>query len=286
MSINTHARYTVVLNELLRNEETKVLIDKVLSRYPMYKPTSKNEYIPRIVPTREELNQKILNYYKYREIGFETVGRFLDELNTTMCEIMPYYNQLMFTADQDYNIIYNVDYKKTIDTSKKGETKSVTTGDSETNVESKGTDTSSTNSKSTDNSEINSSVNHTNKNVQSETPQNEISVTADNIDSVPYADKVSWNKDQNTDKSTTTGTSTSDASTSAVSNSTGKNKSEMNSTTDGTSKDDESTVETTKGNFGVVSAQDLIEKYRGIIINIEQMIINDERLSELFMLVY
>lgn len=286
MSINTHAKYTVVLNELLRNEETRVLIDDVLSRYPMYKPTSKNEYIPRIVPTREELNQKILNYYKYREIGFETVGRFLDELNTTMCEIMPYYNQLMFTADQDFNIIYNVDYKKTIDTNRNGESSSVTTGDSETNVESNSNDTSSTNTSTTDNSEINSTVNHDSKNVQSETPQNELSITADNIDSVPYADKVSWNKDKNTDKSTTTGSSTGNTGTSSESNSTGKNTTEMNSKTDGTTKDNESTVETTKGNFGVVSAQDLIEKYRDIIINIEQMIINDNRLSELFMLVY
>ena len=258
MSINTHAKYTVVLNELLRNPETKSLIDDVLSKYPMYLPISKNEYIPRVVPTREELNQKILNYYKYREIGFESVGRFLDELNTTMCEIMPYYNQLMFTADQDYNIIYNVDYVRTTDTQKDGETTSSVN--------------SSANTHTNDNSEINSNVNHTSKNVNSETPQDELSIAAENIESIPYADKVSWNKDNNTDNSTTEGESTSETSSEGASQ--------------GTSKDIEKSVETTKGNFGVVSAQDLISKYRDIIINIEQMIINDNRLSELFMLVY
>ena len=48
----------------------------------------------------------------------------------------------------------------------------------------------------------------------------------------------------------------------------------------------ENSTETTKGNFGVVSAQDLILKYRETIINIEQMIINDERIKELFFTLY
>ena len=44
---------------------------------------------------------------------------------------MPRYNQLFFTADQDYNIIYNVDYKRTIDRNLDGENKSNTTGTAE-----------------------------------------------------------------------------------------------------------------------------------------------------------
>lgn len=286
MSITTHAKYTVVLNELLKNDETRALIDKVLTQYPIYKATSKNEYIPRIVPTREELNQKILNYYKYREIGFETVGRFLDELNTTMREIMPYYNQLMFTADQDFNIIYNVDYKKTIDTARKGESSGTVSGDTTSKSDNTSTGESTSDVTSSDTSTINSEVNHSNKNVQSETPQNELTISAKNIDTVPYADKVVWNKDENTDKSTTTGTASSITNTETSASGKSNSTVESSSTSEGKSSDTESTVETTKGNFGVVSAQDLIEKYRSIIINIEQRIINDERLAELFMLVY
>lgn len=286
MSINTHAKYTVVLNELLRHPETKAKIDDILSRYPMYTPKSKNEYIPRIVPTREELNRKILNYYKYREIGFETVGRFLDELETTMFEIMPYYNQLMFTADQDYNIIYNVDYVRTTDTKRDGETSGSVNGDTTSNSKTTASDVANTSTKADDKSTVNSQVNHNSKNVHSETPSNELDITADNIDSVPYADKVTWNKDTNNDSSTTTGESNSITATSSNTTGNADNTSQMHSKTEGKSKDNENTIETTKGNFGVVSAQDLIEKYRGIIINIEQLIINDERLAELFMLVY
>ncbi len=229
------ARYTEVLYNLLKNSRTKELIDEKMSTYPLYVSTSTHEYkIPDIIPTREELNNKILNYYKYREIGFETVGRFLDELEISLNEIMPYYNQLFFSADQDYNIIYNVDYRRTIDRNTEG------------------------NNSTSANSNANTTA--YSKNVSSDTPQNELNISNDNIDSVSYANNVNWAKSNGNDSAT------SDA--------------------ESQTSENESTVETTKGNFGVVSAQDLIEKYRKTILNIEQMIINDPRIEELFMMIY
>ena len=253
------ARYTEVLYNLLKNNRTKQLIDEKMSTYPLYVSTSQHEYgIPNIIPTREELNNKILNYYKYREIGFETVGRFLDELEISLNEIMPKYNQLFYSADQDYNIIYNVDYKRTIDRDLSGNT---TTSNSN-NTQSNSSDSTSTTTNSTS----------WNKNVNSDTPQDQLSITNKQIDSVNYANNVLWNKDDANQSGSTTGS----ANTSASGTSTGS----------GANTENESTIETTKGNFGVVSAQDLIEKYRKLIINIEQMIINDPRITELFMLVY
>lgn len=253
------ARYTEVLYNLLKNSRTKQLIDQKMSTYPLYVSTSKHEYnMPDIIPTREELNKKILNYYKYREIGFETVGRFLDELEISLNEIMPYYNQLFFSADQDYNIIYNVDYKRTIDRDLAGNTSSNNTS----NTTSNSTDSTSTNTESTS----------YNKNVSSDTPQNQLSITNKQIDSVDFANEARWNKDDATQEGTTEGSSSTTASGTASGT--------------GTNNENESTIETTKGNFGVVSAQDLIKKYREIIINIEQMIINDPRIQELFMMIY
>ena len=249
------ARYTEVLYNLLNNEQTKALIDEKMSTYPLYVSTSKQEYgIPNIIPTREELNKKILNYYKYKEIGFETVGRFLDELEISLNEIMPYYNQLFFSADQDYNIIYNVDYKRTIDRNLQGDTTSTSTGET----------TSNSSDSTTTNTDIYG------KNVESDTPQSQLSITNKQINQVDYANKVSWDNTSNTGTSTGTATTTADSTASGT----------------GSNTESESTLETTKGNFGVVSAQDLIEKYRKLIINIEQMIINDPRITELFMLVY
>lgn len=254
-----YARYTEVLYNLLNNEQTRALIDEKMSTYPLYVSTSKQEYgIPNIIPTREELNKKILDYYKYREIGFETVGRFLDELEISLNEIMPYYNQLFFSADQDYNIIYNVDYKRTIDRDLSGNTTSSSTGE--------------TTSNSNDSNTTSTTTNLYNKNVESDTPQSQLGITNKQIDSVDYANKVTWNKDTTEQSGTSTGTATTTADSTASGT--------------GTNKEIESTLETTKGNFGVVSAQDLIKKYRELIINIEQMIINDPRITELFMLIY
>lgn len=235
------ARYTEVLDNLLRNEDAKDAIDQAMSTYPLYET---NPNLTKVygtaykVPTRKELNDKILNFYRFREIGQETFGRWLFELETALNEIMPKYNQLFYSADQDFNPIYNVDYKKTIMGEQNANTNSTSTGND-----------SSTNEEFT-------------KSVNAKTPQDLLNISNTGIDSVNYADDASWGKASGS----TTGTNTTTGNTS----SNGSN----------------STIETTKGNFGVTSAQDLIIKYRDTIINIEQQIINDPRIKELFMLIY
>lgn len=251
------ARYTEVLDNLLRNEDAKTAIDNAMSDYPLYEtdPDKVRQYGTSYkVPTRQELNDKILNYYRYREIGQETFGRWLFELKTALSEIMPKYNQLFYSADQDFNPIYNVDYIKTINRNKKDTT--VGTQNSTSNTSSTGTD-SSTNEEYT-------------KSVNSKTPQNQLSIGNTDIDNVDYADDASWGKasGSTTGTNSTTGNTSSNGSNSVI------------------GKEDEGIIENTKGNFGVVSAQDLIIKYRETILNIEQEIINDPRIKELFMLVF
>lgn len=297
-----HAKYTMVLKNLLDDPKSKQMIDDALSTYPLYTKRSKEEFIPSYIPTREELNKKILNYYKYREIGFETFGRFLDEFEIAMNEIMPKYNLLFVSADQDFNIIYNVDYKRTYDTKRTGTHKDDTTTSDNTTTSGVGkvtsegetNGTSSGTSSGTDSSTTSNTMDANTKHVKSETPQSELGITAANIDSVDYADQVDWDKSGSTSSGTSSGTtsantsgttkdtstSTSDTTTSGTSASTGS----VNNT--GESSSNEEILETTKGNYGVVSAQELVRKYRETIINIEQMIINDIRIQELFMLVY
>ena len=251
------AKYTEVLDNLLRNEEASTEIAKAMSTYPLYQtdPNKTKEYgTAYTIPTRQELNNKILNYYRFREIGQETFGRWLFELETALNEIMPYYNQLFYSADQDFNPIYNVDYIR--DTQRHR---------SDTNIESQ---SSSTNS-STSGTDSSSSTDYT-KSVTSDTPQNQLSITNENIDTVDYASEASWGKNSNSTSgnSSTTGASSTNASNSVIGN------------------EKEGTIETTKGNFGVTSAQDLIIKYRETLLNIEQLIINDKRIQELFMLIY
>ena len=58
---------------------------------------------------RDILNKKILDTYWFREIGFETPGKFNWYLNTTLTNIMPYYNQLYQSELLKINPLYTMD---------------------------------------------------------------------------------------------------------------------------------------------------------------------------------
>lgn len=244
------AKYTVVLDTLLKDETYSKEIEKAMSSYELYEKRTTNNKIPTYIPTREQLNKKILDYYRFREIGFETPARFVFELETALNEIMPYYNQLFFSADQDYNMLYNADYTRETTIKKDGKT----------NVKA----TNETKQTSSDSTTTTSNI----KSVNSKTPQGELGITAENIDSVSYADDVTWNKENGT--SSGTGTSTG----------------EGTSNQEGTNNENEVHLEHLKGNYGMVTFQSLIQHYRELIMNIEQKIIKDHRIAELFMLVY
>lgn len=256
-----HAKYTEVLKNLLDDPAARAAIDKALSTYPLYKP----EKVYDLVPDREELNNRLLNHYKYREIGFETIGRFLDELQITMSEIMPRYNELFKTVVTMAELpspFDNVDVTETF----KETRKNTSTTDS-----SSGTETSST---AKDTTTTTNTVASDSKQVQTQTPQGNINIPAKNIDSVPYADQVNWGKDD----SASNGSSTSNGTTTAESDTTATETTEGNGTTEHTY--------TKKGNQGVNTyAHDMLE-FRTQIIDVVDQIVNDPRINELFMLVY
>lgn len=56
---------------------------------------------------RGELEKKIIEHYYFRQIGFETVGRFKFELNVMLREIMPRYIKIYKTTLYKYNPIEN-----------------------------------------------------------------------------------------------------------------------------------------------------------------------------------
>lgn len=80
-------------------------------RYPIWKEDH-----------RAELEKKIIEHYMFRQIGFETPGRFKFELNKKMREIMPYYVKIWKTTQYDYNPIENYNMREgSTDTSKHSE---------------------------------------------------------------------------------------------------------------------------------------------------------------------
>ena len=255
------AKYTIELNEIMRDGNANVQLQKALSTYPMYQPISNHPDVIAIIPTREELNKKLLNHYKYREIGFETVGRFLEELEFAMCEIMPYYNQMynsveiMAKIDDPFG---NVDVTETTRETRSGTAKS--------------NDNGTVNASANDNSSTNSSVNSTSKTLESETPQGNIAVTANNIDTVTHADKGVWVKNGSNDTASTSGESSSETT------STNASESETSETIEH--------IYTKVGNQGVNTyAHDMVE-FRTSIIDVTMMILEDGRIKDLFMQVF
>ena len=233
------AKYTVLLCDIMKNNKED--LDKALSTYPIYTPV--NEMYYSIIPTREEVNTKLLNHYKYREIGFETVGRFLEELEISMNEIMPYYYQLMKSEDIMNAVddpFGNVDVTETFEQS------------SSDNSSGSATSTGSSSGSATSNG----------KNVMVDTPQNNLSIN--NIDSVEYASNIDYSKLSSSDETSSTNTSTTESTASGTTTHT------LNR----------------KGNQGVNTYAHDMGELRTIFQNIVQMIINDERITELFMNVY
>lgn len=295
------AKYTVVLHTLMTDPTLKEQLDQALSTYPLYQIDKKYD----LIPTREQLNDRLLNHYKYREIGFETIGRFLDELKITMGEIMPRYNELfktIVTMAELPNPFDNVDVVETFEEEKTNtSTSDTTTGTTTTGTQKDSTQTTGTSEDTTettgtaqDSTQTTGTASSHNKHINSKTPQDKLSITAENIDSIDYADEAQWNKDT----STTGGTSTSNGSTSGTSSSSGStsgsstSNGETSETSEGSANVINEGSETTKhtytkkGNQGVNTYAHDMNEFRTSIIDVVDQIVNDSRIRELFMLVY
>lgn len=245
------ARYTEVLYNLLQNERVRNLINEAMSEYPVYTP--ENPYTFSVIPTREEINKHILDRFKYREIAFETVGRFIDELRITLNEIMPFYYQLFKTEDVMNgleDIFGNLDVIESF---------------TETNTSS-GNNSATNNTTSSASSSASSQSND--KSVSSDTPQSQLSISNMNIDSVEYANNASWSKTNTSTSGTDTGSSTSSGT--ATSSTTGNIEHTL----------------TRKGNQGVNTYAHDMGELRNIFMNIINDILENPRLQELFMMIY
>lgn len=229
------SRYTIELRYLIEGN-----YDLGLKDYPIFDESY-----------REQLNNKIIQHYYFREIGFETEALFKNRLNQKMNEIMPYYNQMYESSK------LKIDPLSTIDLQEVFSRKSKTTGEGTSSTSGTGNNTNNFNS--TDTTDY-GKISKFSDIAQAQTTPNEI-----------LNDKylTSATVDDGQDKNTNTGTNTS----------------QTESTTSGTSTDernlDEDTTLTRKGNNGTASESELLNMYRETFLNIDMMVIDE--LSELFL---
>ena len=261
------AKYTIELRTLLEDIYTRTQIYRSLTSYPLYIPISNNDEVRAIIPTRTQLNEKLLNHYKYSEIAFESIEEFIDKLEITMNEIMPYYNQLYKTTLFEYDPIHNVDYVEETTTNRDSEGNVVNkeTGTSEGS----GTVTGQSTSESTSNSDTNATQN--NKQVTVDTPQGNVAEILDG--QYDYASEVKTEANSENTNTQNHGTASSNDT------STTETSSKLTNDYESTSKRDETETfkKHLKGNYGVTTSQNMIKQEREIIINIDMKIINDLR---------
>lgn len=266
---------------------------------------------------KEAFERKVIDHYYFRQIGQETVGRFLHMFRTRIKEVMPYYIDLYKTVQIMHNIedpFGNVDIVETFTQETTGSTSGEssgsltgnTTGTSTTSGTATGTSTSSETVSGTSTNKGNSSDAETKKEDKtttesklkkfSNTPQNYVgnldhfmteATVEDNTitDGVTSTGSILKEFSENGTTSSTSEGSGSNSSTSEGSGSTETNSSETSSAT--SSQETSGTVKhtlTRKGNQGVNTyAHDMIE-FRKSIINIDMMVINE--LNDLFLGVY
>ena len=229
------SRYTIELRYLIEGN-----YDLGLKDYPIFDESY-----------REQLNNKIIQHYYFREIGFETEALFKNRLNQKMNEIMPYYNQMYESSKLKIDPLSTIDLEEVFSRTSK------TTGEGTSSTSGTGNNTNNFNS--TDTTDY-GKISKFSDIAQAQTTPNEI-----------LNDKylTSATVDDGQDKNTNTGTNTS----------------QTESTTSGTSTDernlDEDTTLTRKGNNGTASESELLNMYRETFLNIDMMIIDD--LDELFL---
>lgn len=230
------SKYTTELRWIVENG-----YDLQLNEYPIFDENY-----------RQKLNQKIINHYYFREIGFETVGLFRFYLKQTMNEIMPYYNQLYESALLEIDPLNTINFTETLTRTKIGnDTKNF---NEDTTVNSNG-DSNSNSTKSTNF-----------KDVESDTPQGMLSIG--NIDGELYASYARISKNEDTTSST--------AHQETTDTQNRKNDEKINR------EDNENYTRTEIGNRE--SQSELLIKYRQTFLNIDMQVINE--LNDLFMGLY
>lgn len=230
------SKYTTELRWVVENG-----YDLQLNEYPIFDENY-----------RQKLNQKIINHYYFREIGFETVGLFRFYLKQTMNEIMPYYNQLYESALLEIDPLNTINFTETLTRTKIGnDTKNF---NEDTTVNSNG-DSNSNSTKSTNF-----------KDVESDTPQGMLSIG--NIEGELYASYARISKNEDTTNST--------AHQETTDTQKRKNDEKINR------EDNENYTRTEKGNRE--SQSELLMKYRETFLNIDMQVINE--LNDLFMGIY
>ena len=223
---------------------------------------------------KRKFEEKFIDEYFFHEIGVETVFRFQHRLRTKLNKIMPYYKQLYQTElkSNDIDFMLNKDLIETFERTIEGNTTNNLDNTSSSNMSNILTQNEQ------DLSNINElTINSNSSDFKESNIDNgnaSLELSDGSITNVNKTDNESNNKltsSLTNDKNISSNLENSSDITSRASSN------EINTQT-------ETTQLTSKGNIGVTSSAELLEKWRKVLINIDELIINE--CSDLFMMIY
>lgn len=236
------ANYTMTVEEMMKNPLTKNIFP---DNYPFYTDD---------VQARKEFEEKFINHFYYREIGFETPFMFKQRLESLLKLRMPYWTKLYETELEckNINFLLNKDLKETF----------IRTIDSENMMT--GTTTS----------DQNSSSNGTMTQGGTSSNNHKESMLNDGVSQSSLTDGY------------LTGTSSDNGESTSNAHSNTSDKSSLNSSSNqsGNESSTESTELISQGNIGITSSAQLLREWRDVLINMDEIIINE--CNQLFMKLY
>lgn len=202
---------------------------------------------------KRAFERKVIDHYRFRQIGQETVGRWLHYFRTRVREIMPYYAQLyksealMASIDDPFG---NIDITETFEREVTGSTRGESSSSEGSTSESGGTS--------------GNTVIDEKERKFSNTPQGAITNIEKYMTDATVEDNTTTNNGTHSENSTVDSSSS--------------------STSEGESSETERHTLTRKGNQGVNTYAHDMKELRDTFLNIDMMIIND--LNDLFLGVY
>lgn len=224
-------------------------IDEVISKSYNKIFTSKVEFFNE--DYRPFLLKKILKHYYTREIGSETVGLWKLRMNTTLEEIMPYYNEMYKSALIEFNPMHNT----------KLTTKRLTEDTTEGNKKDTIDSTKNTHLSNTESGTNNTNDVGNNLRLISDTPQGSVS----GLEAMNYLSQAEKNSAENTQTNTTHNNLESD----------GKDTLHDDKLNEYTENNTMKLVEEIVGKSSGESFSDLLLKFRETIVNIDLLVIEE-----------
>ena len=214
---------------------------------------------------REEINNALIEYYRFRDIGIDNHYMFVNRLNVAMDRIMrARYNRMLKVLENEFNPLFNIDITETYSGTNDGKFDNTTNSKNTSEYKSNG------GSESTSNETNTSKSKGTNSNFPSE------SMLESDTENYGYIDNLQRGSGENTSANTSNTTS----------NESGDSKTNLTNENKGNTISNVKYEKKTQGSSAGLPFSKAMEQYKDFndrVANIIEQIIHDPAISSLFL---